>query len=191
MGSANTTDAEAAVAFQDQDTAKLDRLDKLRAMYHALGPHKDKPHTAAAFALVEDRLRTHQQASNAFRIVSAMGMVPDVDKAWSISLLVSDQASEPKARTGNYLALVITNTNRNNVTIEVNGPKGRETGNDQRGIIEGKGLGFRPIDVADLRAACDAIAQLYGIERLAWEHAAVAVDGLPKSAVKPIRKWLV
>ncbi len=187
LGKSNLPIVEDAVMFQ---MGSGNNLYELKVIINALKPNKDLPNTAKGYQLVYDKLYEIQSASLAFQFAKAIGLEPDLDLKWSIKIQLSSDPKEKTPRNGWFVSTEISNMWNDCIQLLVKGPKGTEKGNERHGVLLGKGLGFRKINVFKLRSEMDEIGQIYGIEKLYWENVDVSVKGFDRSAVKKIKEWL-
>lgn len=165
-------------------------LYELNVLISALKPNKELLNTAKGYQLVYDRLYEIQSESLAFRFAKAIGLEPDLDLKWSLKVQVSSDPKEKTPRNGWFVTTEVSNMWNDCIQLVVKGPKGTEKGNERHGVLRGKGLDFRKIDLFSLRSEMDEIGELYGIDKLYWENADVSVKGFDKSAVKQIKQWM-
>lgn len=187
LGKANFPGMEEAILFQ---IGSGHNLYELNVMINALKSNKDLPNTAKGYQLVYDKLYAIQAASLSFQFAKAVGLEPDLDLKWSIKIQVSSDPKEKTPRNGWFVTFEISNMWNDCISLVVKGPAGSQKGNERHGVLMGKGLGFRKIDVFKLRTEMDEIGKLYGIDKLYWENADISATGFDKSAVKSIRQWL-
>ena len=187
LGKADLPVIAEAVRFQ---MGTRNNLYELNVLINALKPHKDLPNTAKGYQLVYDVLYDIQSESLAFRFAKEIGLEPGLDLEWIIKIQVSSDPKEKIPRIGWYVTTEVSNMWKDCIALVVKGPKGMEKGNERHGVLLGKGLDFRKIDLLKVRSEMDEIGSIYGIEKLYWENADVSVKGFDKSAVKQIKEWL-
>jgi len=186
LGKSDLPAVAEAVSFQLQGNS----LYEMNVVINALKPHKDLPNTAKGYQLVHDKLYGIQAESLAFQFAKAIGLEPALDLKWSILVQVSSDPTEKTPRKGWFVTTEVSNMWADCIQLVVTGPKGSQKGNERHGVLLGKGLGFRRIDLFALRSEMEEIGNIYGIDKLYWENADISVKGFDKSAVKTIRNWL-
>ena len=187
LGKSDLPMVEAAAKFQIESGGSYE----LNVVIKALQPNSELPNTSKAYQWAVERLTAIQEKNLAFKLAGTIGLEPVFDTPWSFKIQVSSDPTEKTPRKGWFVITEIAGHWNDPLAITIRGPKGDVKGNERHGVLMGKGLGFKKIDLFNLRPDLDEAASLYGIEKLYWENAAISVTGLDKKSAKTIKDWLL
>lgn len=182
LGKMNHPDQDKMIEFQVGQGSKLYEMN---VIVKALKLHSSASNTAIGYQLIHNKLKAIQNESLAYRFAGSLGLDPEPDLKWSIKIELD---SHPDSPNSGFITLEVSNMWNDCIQLLVKGPKGSEKGNERHGILKGKGLDFRKIDLFNLRTELEEIGQLYGLDKLDWKKAKITVTGFEKSAAKEVKR---